>query len=126
MEQDELKRLKRNELLEIIVRQKKRIEELEEQINKLEHADDQTLHLSFSEICSWSDTLRKLADLFEYGKKARSPIGPAPQNNVSAKAAETVPVHEEFDWKTTNKTAERTAADASFIEPEKIQWPSNR
>ena len=74
MEKDILKKLKRNELLEIIVKQKKRIEELEDQINKLEHSDDQTLHLSFSDIGSWSDTLRKLADLFEYGKKAQGSV----------------------------------------------------
>ena len=124
MEQENLKKLKRDELLEIIVRQKKRIEELEDQVNKLEHADDQTLHLSFSEIGSWSDTLRKLAELFECGEKA---CASASKDNASAAPSRPV-VHEEFDWQTQPRTESKAvpAEDASFIELDKIQWPSNR
>lgn len=133
MEQNSLKKLKRNELLEIIVRQKKHIEELEEKIDKLEHAEDQDLHLSFSDAGSWSDTLRKLADLFEYGEKACvSAAGGDAASGVTGAAPNAVPsrpaVHEEFDWKTSPQSSKDAvpAKDASFIDLEDIKWPSNR
>ena len=124
MEQDNLKKLKRDELLEIIVRQKKHIEELEEKIDRLEHADDQNLHLSFSDVGTWSGTLRKLADLFECGEKAQAPAVSAEETAVKKKPA----VHEEFNWQTTAQTSKDAvpAKDASFIDLDDIKWPSNR
>ena len=109
MEKDVLRKLKREELLEIIVQQKKRIEELEDQINTLEHADDQTLHLSLSDIGTWSKTLRTLADVFECGEKNYS-AAPA----ISGVASETMPADQTAAVRKT--VALKLAEDASFID----------
>ena len=125
MEQNNLRKLKRDELLEIIVKQKKRIEELEEQVNKLEHADDQNLHLSFSDAGHWSDALRRLADMFENSEKAHA-AAPAAEN--AADNAEKPVRHEEFDWHGSSQASAVVvpAKDASFIDLDDIKWPSNR
>ena len=67
MDQDVLKKLKRNELLEIIVRQKKRIEELEEQLRSVDQ-NGGAIHLSINRIGTWGITLRALAEVFERGE----------------------------------------------------------
>ena len=126
MEQDYLKKLKRNELLEIIVRQKKRIEELEKQISDLEHADDKTVRLSVKESGSWSDTLRVIADLFDSGNnrqtKAPTEASIKKEERPTAQSRATEPF--DWGWEQPKKAADRMqyikpVEDASFIELDK-------
>lgn len=70
MEDKELRRLNRRDLLEIVVQQRKRIEELEA---KMAEADAQLaarcVRLDVQNGESWSTTFRILADMFEENKK---------------------------------------------------------